>query len=296
MEDGKFVDRYPYFSVNYRQPLQQYVYMYQGGGEPLVILKDYMPAAQMMELYKDTRHTHDFYELTYIRHGAGTHILNGERYTIQQGDLFFLRPGDIHTYYPDMSSGAFCVINCLFPSLPGDFSALGKTPEGRIVLHMDAVEDFTQLFVKMDGEFDRREPGYQDMIQSYFRIALITLIRSLGGESPTLSLRELLPVKAYIDAHYASLDLRSCAAYTAYSRSHFCRLFRECFGVTLTQYINRRKVAAAKALLAGTDLPVEEILCLSGFHNKNYFYRVFQTHVRQTPTAFRAEQRRSIGG
>ena len=48
---------------------------------------------------KDTFiHTHSFYEIFYITEGEIVHIQNGKKQLIKTGDMFFLRPNDIHTF------------------------------------------------------------------------------------------------------------------------------------------------------------------------------------------------------
>ena len=56
-------------------------------------------------------HCHDdFYELVFVRNGKGFHMLEGELYPIQAGNLFLIHPGERHRYVkPDLS-----IYNILF--------------------------------------------------------------------------------------------------------------------------------------------------------------------------------------
>ena len=50
--------------------------------------------------YEDDNHlhTHLYYEIAYVLDGNIEHICNGEKKTLQPGNVILLRPGDLHTY------------------------------------------------------------------------------------------------------------------------------------------------------------------------------------------------------
>ena len=43
-------------------------------------------------------HSHSFYEIFYITEGTIQHIQNGQTSILQTGDMFLLRPNDIHSF------------------------------------------------------------------------------------------------------------------------------------------------------------------------------------------------------
>ena len=43
-------------------------------------------------------HEHEFYEMLYIRKGEGIHTIDFKHYEISDNTLFFIRPGQIHSY------------------------------------------------------------------------------------------------------------------------------------------------------------------------------------------------------
>ena len=45
------------------------------------------------------RHNHNHYELIYIKHGKGSHLLNKTKVNYKSGDLFLLGPDDSHEFY-----------------------------------------------------------------------------------------------------------------------------------------------------------------------------------------------------
>ena len=71
------------------------------------------------------------------------------------------------------------------------------------------------------------------------------------------------------------------------SKSYLSRRFRQQTGMSVIRYVNRLRVEAAKRLLIGSKLRVNEIAYQVGFESPKYFYRVFKTAAGASPAAFR---------
>ncbi|MCC6288384.1 MAG: AraC family transcriptional regulator [Chitinophagaceae bacterium] len=77
------------------------------------------------------------------------------------------------------------------------------------------------------------------------------------------------------------------------NRSAFFKLFKDQFGITPVDYINRERVKLAKHLLSDSNLSVTEISWQSGFSDPNYFVRLFKKTEGITPGAYRDLSRKS---
>ena len=52
------------------------------------------------DIYKHVPiHTHNHYELFIISEGTAYHMINDSVQTVRKGDLFFIRPNDMHSYF-----------------------------------------------------------------------------------------------------------------------------------------------------------------------------------------------------
>jgi AraC family transcriptional regulator of adaptative response / DNA-3-methyladenine glycosylase II len=71
------------------------------------------------------------------------------------------------------------------------------------------------------------------------------------------------------------------------SERHLRRIFAAHWGVSPLQYLQTRRLLAAKQLLTDTDLSVAQIAHLSGFASLRRFNAVFVAHYRLQPTALR---------
>jgi len=109
-----------------------------------------------------------------------------------------------------------------------------------------------------------------------------------------------------IDAKYASIagaiaHLRSEDAYSmkisdmakecGVSESFLCRRFKQYSGLSPVQYIQRRKLQAAKQYLQYSDMSLEEIAYRLNYTDAAYFCKVFHRDIGMTPNQYRKQFR-----
>ena len=97
----------------------------------------------------------------------------------------------------------------------------------------------------------------------------------------------------YIEAHYAEpISLESCAESVGISYTHMSRLFSRETNQRFTEYLGRVRLKKAKALLLQGEWKMKEIVAAAGFHNYNYFFKVFKEQEGMTPNEFLAQNKK----
>lgn len=86
-----------------------------------------------------------------------------------------------------------------------------------------------------------------------------------------------------------SLSVEFISGSLAISKIQLYRKIKEITEQTPTEYIRSIRLKHAKKLLKTTSKTVQEIMYLSGFNNKAYFYREFAKKYQQTPKEIRNE-------
>jgi AraC-like DNA-binding protein len=92
----------------------------------------------------------------------------------------------------------------------------------------------------------------------------------------------------YIHGHLTEklgADTLSRKAYM--SRNEFFRWFRQQFGISPLEYINRERIKLAKQLLSNENKTVTETAYQCGFTDVNYFVRLFKKSEGITPGTFK---------
>ena len=239
-------------------------------------------------------HTHDFIEIVYVRSGTATETVNDTTYEIGRGDFTFINYGSTHQFTPH---GAFSYTNiCFHPETLGEgiitpenafavlqltaFDEIRRDSEGGVVsFSAGEREEIENLLSAMQREYDKKADSWQTVLKSYMNILFVHMLRRItAGQSETGvengMWREL---SDYIDQNLGGeLSLSALAGKCFYNPSYFSRAFKEKFGMTLTDYIARRKVDYAARLATETGLSGEAIVERAGFVSKSSLYRAFQ--------------------
>jgi AraC family transcriptional regulator len=95
-------------------------------------------------------------------------------------------------------------------------------------------------------------------------------------------------VADYVEANLdRNIGLNDLAQLAGLSRFHFLRAFKKTTAETPYQYLLRRRIERAQALLTEGSLSVTEIASAVGFKDSTQFIRTFRTKVGVTPGKYR---------
>ncbi len=110
-------------------------------------------------------------------------------------------------------------------------------------------------------------------------------IPGVAGGLPGSRLRR---VTAYIDVNlHRELRLAELSAVVHMSLFHFARLFKQSTGVSPHQFVVRRRIEKATALLATRGLSIRAIARAVGFRASGHFATTFRRITGVTPSAQR---------
>jgi AraC family transcriptional regulator len=87
------------------------------------------------------------------------------------------------------------------------------------------------------------------------------------------------------------INLDQLAAEACISKYHFLRLFRTAYGLSPYQYIQHLRLEKARALLAGSVIPITDLADLLGFDNSQSFSRLFYQRTGLYPTQYRLKSK-----
>lgn len=83
------------------------------------------------------------------------------------------------------------------------------------------------------------------------------------------------------------LDLAKVAQAVHFSKYHIHRVFTDTVGITIHDYIQRRKLTEAAKLLVYTPKSILEIALFSGYESQQAFTDIFKMMYKKTPHQFR---------
>lgn len=302
---------------------EKFLYLYEGNkffpakDFPLFITRGPTEPATVPE------HLHDFVEIVFVSKGRGIHQIKKINtvseveetfsYGILQGDLFFLLPGDVHTYkcnenlalyniifFPELLASEIADLKEL-PGLKELFLNL-KNPENtirerkKIHLPLSSRAITETLLNKVIEELEFQKASFRLAAKSAFLEFLVFIGRMAPSEwKHSVSVKDaqnryssIYKSITYMEEHLTdALTLKKLASYAGLSLTYFCEQFKIVTGLSPWDYLTHLRLEKAKALLSSTDLPVSEIAFKSGFCDNSYLAKTFKRHEGISPREFR---------
>ena len=247
------------------------------------------------------RHSHNVYQLIFIKNGAITLEIAGKRIECRAPSLVFIGNFEPHiisvtdepyeryvlTLDPYQANSKIkpSPLTSVFYFHPTGFShALDVTPIRDEINIM-----FESLIREVKSSEQKKLPeGEQILLSSLlYRIRQFSpshfSARSYGAAEMTVA-----SVRRELESNFASkLCLDSLAASHHISRYYLAHIFKEVTGYSLKEYLMLLRISYACRELAETSRPVGDIAAASGFGDMSNFSRAFKDMIGISPSEFR---------
>lgn len=257
----------------------------------------------------DTRqvgeHTHGFIEIVYILSGEGRHFIDGKEYAVSRGSVLFINYGQVHSFFTGTHMESMNIL--ITPEAVSE--KILNEENAFALLTLTAFEDFQEAdiqtpFLHFSGqardkiefviqelyaEFTQKQSGKTAILKGYLHVLLGYIFRKMTVSGLKQEPSEII---AYIQAHYKEkLTLQHLASKCFYTPKYFSRIFKEIYGVSVTEYIKRQRIAESCRLLLETDLSIEEIQNQVGYGEDVHFFKYFQAICGCTPSVYRKSRK-----
>lgn len=257
-------------------------------------------------------HSHDFSEIVMIANGTILHHCCGMVNQLKKGDFFLIHPGTEH-FYSDITDETKCYnilynSNIPIPMLMLNSSAFlhhvypkdGMKPNifsgmlGNVALY--DLSRITVLLDNMRREMRQRNHGHQTLIVSLFIAMVILLSRYCREEMHPDENWSLTKVIGMMKAscHENTISIPDYAKASGMCSRTLLRRFKAMFGIGPTEYLQRLRVGEAVVLLQNSLLTNEAIASQCGFYNSSHMWKVFQRHLKCSPTDLRSGKIKNI--
>lgn len=124
-----------------------------------------------------------------------------------------------------------------------------------------------------------------------FAIQLSEYVNRLLVEESHSEPDVVVKAKRFINTNLEGrVTLDVVAPHVGVSTYYFCKVFKRSTGMTLTEYVNRRRVERAKQMLLNPQSRVTEVAFEVGYQSLSQFNRSFLRYVGVSPSRFREHQ------
>lgn len=162
------------------------------------------------------------------------------------------------------------------------------------VIPLADITPLTNVIRNITYEFNSENAYKSDVIEVYFKLLLYKISQLLANNKtcyPTKESIYFLRMQALRNDIYNNpqieRDVDSMAAQLSMSRSAFQHNYKKIFGKNVLSDIINSRLRRAKLYLTTTDLTLDEIAHLCGYHNQLHLIRQFKQNYKMTPTEYR---------
>ena len=250
-------------------------------------------------------HWHEELEFYYVRQGGVCLNTGNESQWIYPGQAGFVNWCQPHRgsgfldqtlhYIIQISPSAFEKETAIPPggSQPVSFLAMLMSPALVFPTVFNDSSGITACLDRLIKEAGSAGIGSECAVKACIFDILAILVRQCKPSSGRTSLdrdtaasNQLKEMLLFISDRYMDTEqmaLPSLAKRFGFSVPYLCRFFKKHTSVTLTDYINELRISRAAELIRnGTPLPA--VSEMTGFHDYNYFSRVFKKYNGQPPS------------
>lgn len=244
-------------------------------------------------------HYHTFHKIIFFLSGQASYAIEGQRYTLEPGDILLVGRGDIHR--PEVAPGvpyervivyispAFlraqsspdCDLESCFAMARREFRFVLRPAArgGRLAPVLAAFERALTT-----ESFGREQLSRALFLQLLIEVSRGVLDHDLSYVTNAVCDEKTVAILQYLNAHLTeriSIDDLSTRFYV--SKFYMMRRFREETGYTIHSYLVGKRLLLARELIAGGG-SITDACYQCGFQDYSTFSRAYKKQFGQTPS------------
>lgn len=249
-------------------------------------------------------HNHNYVEVVYMCRGRTTHLINGNKLVLHEGELLFLGQGVRQEILPAGVND----IAVNFIILPQFFDKTlemlteDETPLRRFLVDSLRNDNANYLYFQiadvlpvqnlMENLIWNLVKGASPNRRSICQTTMGLLFMQLMNHTERLAYQTseeaaIVKVLRYIEENYRSGTLTEIADLLHYDLSWLSREIKRQTGRTFKELLQEKRLSQAAYFLKHTTMRVDEVGDAIGYTNLSYFHRIFQEKYGVTPRKFR---------
>ncbi len=246
-------------------------------------------------------HKHDFYLVVVFTKGSGIHEIDFNKYHINPGTVFMLKPGQMHNWslskdidgYIFFHTQSFYDLNYTQRSI-SNFPFYYSSQNAPFTnLSSKSISEIIPYFIAILHEYDSHKLLKQNKISSLIDLIYIEISRNylehknynrLISNHYAIKIQEL---EHLIDANFLiEKSPQQYAEWMHMTTNHLNRITKSVLNKTTSDLIIERVILEAKRLLIHTKDSLTIVASSLGYDDYAYFSRLFKSKCHETPSQF----------
>lgn len=250
-------------------------------------------------------HTHEFVEFNYMLSGSCVQYVNGEKITLNQGEILLLDKEIVQRI--DVLGENDILINILLKgeSITTDLVVNRVRSNGIVneflmnasndygshsaVIHFPSGhnENVQLVMQKLILEYYNKKNDYMRSMNLLMSLLIIELTRAVEEDSFQQQDDEIVHILRYIEVHYRTVALKQLSAHFGYNLNYISNKLKKETGKSFKELLNYTRYKASLELIKETDKSFEEIAYEVGYETVSSLYKLFAKFTTDTPKELR---------
>lgn len=277
--------------------------------------EEFNPIQTMTEKYFEYHHTynesppsvefhqHPFYEIFFFLSGNVTYTIEGKSYKLRPGDILLTNSSDIHR--PDIQEGKpyeriviwladdfFMMLKDFYgEDLSACFTDAASKDYRLIRPDNQNITRLKTLCTQISKAKNSTEPGSRALASAYLTEFLVQVSRAYYETPDSVKCdvtenEKINQIVLFINENLAGdLSLGNLETHFYISKYYLSRQFKQFTGLSLYQYIIKKRLIAARNLLRNGSTVMEACL-QSGFNDYSNFLKAFKREFGKNPSNY----------
>lgn len=247
-------------------------------------------------------HAHAETELLHVTCGSAVVEIDGEQCALHTDDLLIVNPFETHRLLYTSQRRAYGHFRMRFRASMlledgaqeiADTIARLEHGELKFRRHFSASDlarnQLLSDFRALCNIINSRPAGWEFGLKARFYTLFFDLINGgfLTESVGTVNVGFSDRVTAYVERHCTEdISVTDAALALGYSKSYFCRLFRETMRISFTDYLHLTRINRARRRMAEGETDISRLALEEGYNSLSYFSKIFRRCTGETPTEF----------
>ncbi len=247
-------------------------------------------------MQKARLHSHHEYEIYMFLEGDSYYVVEGRKYELTPGDVIIIRKHEMHRVFHMSEKQYSSLVLFVFPEF----------------FEENNCKEYEQAFLdySKDNKINCQtviSSGLQDTIDRLLKYSnntknidlpvvkstLIEILHIINGvnrfEKPAKTNQSINKIISYLNDNFTSeVSLDSLTEQFFISKYHLCREFKKATGLTLQEYVRRKRLTLASEL-AHSGMTLSEAATRAGFTDYTCFYRYYKKRKKTSPSNHKKE-------
>lgn len=239
------------------------------------------------------------YRLMYMEKGYMDVFINGQKYSLHEGDLIFIPANVVYSTrayneYLDLYVVVFSVNDeeDLINSVSGDYLKFNRD----YVVNFSDYDDFNHVVLSRNinchRQFQEIFTLYKTKSQTKFlkinALIILLLVKIIENSGHNVQKTLVTQIIEYIDQNITNdISCDSIANHFKYNLNYLSKLVRKDTGRSISSYILREKCRVAANWILETNMTISEIAKELGFCSTSHFTNTFIKIMKCTPSMYK---------